>query len=401
MKGTVIKKCGSWYCVYRVGGRQRWKKGGSTKREAERTLAGIVNEVHQGTYREIKEIGFKDYAELWLKTYARTKCKATTVRSYEDIIKGHLVPYFDNYPLTSISPASVQKYVVDKLSEKKRKDRKLVPRLSPKTVNNHLVPLKAMLKHAVRWGYLKESPAMYVEKPRVEHEEMEFLTPEEARLFLKNVTPKLYPLFLTAVSTGLRRGELLALQWGDIDFANSAIHIRRALYKGLFTTPKSKRSMRRVVMTPTLARTLKRHRLESPANKLELVFANIEGKPMDGDNLVRREFLPALRRAGLRKVRFHDLRHTFATLLISQGENVKLIQSQLGHASIQTTLDRYGHLLPESHLEAGMRLDETLGMKEENGGFVRKVLENGPSDKKQEATESRNPLILFGSGDRI
>jgi integrase len=128
----------------------------------------------------------------------------------------------------------------------------------------------------------------------------------------------------------------------------------------------TKKSIRKVVMTPTLANVLKRHKLQSQPNKLDLVFVNGEAKPMDGDTLVRREFLPALRRAELRQIRFHDLRHTFATLLISQGENIKFIQSQLGHASIQTTLDRYGHCLPESHKEAGNRLDKTLGIKEES-----------------------------------
>ncbi|MFQ5736773.1 MAG: site-specific integrase [Thermodesulfobacteriota bacterium] len=198
--------------------------------------------------------------------------------------------------------------------------------------------------------------------------------------------------------TGLRRGELLALQWGDVDFANGIIHVRRSLYRGSFVSPKSKRSVRKVVMTPNLAGVLKKHKLESPGNGLDLIFSNGEGKPLDPDNLIRREFLPALRRAGLRKVRFHDLRHTFATLLISQGENVKFIQTQLGHASVQTTLDRYRHLLPETHHEAGLRLDETLAIKGHSDNFVRKVLENDPSANKKGATQSRNPLINLVAG---
>jgi integrase len=392
MKGTVVKKGCAWYCVYRVGGQQKWKKGGDTKREAEKVLAETVNDINQGTYREIQEIGFKDFSKLWLETYARTKCKASTVRSYEDVIEGHLVPYFGNVPLTSISPAKVQKYVSRKLSEKKRnKDGELVQKLSPKTVINHLVPLKEMFKHAVRWSYLRESPAQYVERPRVEREEMDFLTPEEIRLFLENVAPSYHALFLTAVLTGLRRGELLALQWGDVGFANNMIHVRRSLYKGAFVSPKSRRSLRKVLMSPALAAALKKYKLQAPPNEQDLVFANGEGKAMDPDNLIRREFLPALRRAGLRKVRFHDLRHSFATLLISQGENIKFIQSQLGHASIQTTLDRYGHLLPESHHEAGNRLDETLGIKGESTGFVRRMLEDSPRNEKGATANAVTP----------
>lgn len=364
MKGTVVKKGASYYCVYRVSGKQKWVKGGDTKRQAEKKLAEIVNDIGQGTYRELKEIGFQDFAALWIDSYAKTRCKASTLRSYEDIIKGHLIPYFANMSLIVIAPSSIQKYVSQKLAEvKKDKKGNLIPKFAAKTVNNHLVPLKEMLKHAVIWGYLKENPAQYVEKPRVEHEEMDFLTPEEIHLFLAKVTPKYHPLFLTAVLTGLRRGELLALQWGDIEFIHNLIYVRRSLYKGKFVSPKSKKSVRKVVMTTNLASVLKRHKLESQPNDLDLVFANGEGKPNDGDTLVKRQFLPALRRAGLRQIRFHDLRHTYTALLIRQGENVKFIQSQLGHASIQTTLDRYGHLLPESNREAGERLDAILGFK--------------------------------------
>lgn len=143
MKGTVVKKGRAWYCVYRVGDQQKWKKGGDTKKEAEKFLAETVNDINKGTYREIQEIGFKDFSKLWLETYARIKCKASTVRSYEDVIDGHLVPYFVNIPLTSISPAKVQQYVSRKLSGKKQnKDGELVQKLSPKTVINHLVRLR-------------------------------------------------------------------------------------------------------------------------------------------------------------------------------------------------------------------------------------------------------------------
>ncbi|MDH4227032.1 MAG: site-specific integrase [Deltaproteobacteria bacterium] len=363
MKGTVRKQNGSWYCIYRVEGRQVWKKGGSTKKEAECMLAEIMHDLNNGTYKKIEEIGFRDFAKLWVETYAKTKCKPSTLRSYEDIIKVHLELFFANTALTGITPAKVQQYVSSKLNEKiLNKDNMLVPRLSPKSINNHIVPLKEMLKHAVRWGYLKENPAEHVEKPRVEHKEMDFLSPEEIRLFLQHVRPEYYAFFLMAVLTGLRRGELLGLTWGDIEFATNTIHVRRALYKDQFITPKSKNSKRKVIMTPLLASILKEHKLKSIPNEMDLIFTKCNGKPLDPDKFVRTEFLPALRRAGLRRVRFHDLRHTFATLLISQGENVKFIQSQLGHASIQTTLDRYGHLLPEIHNEAGSKLDKVVGI---------------------------------------
>jgi integrase len=168
----------------------------------------------------------------------------------------------------------------------------------------------------------------------------------------------------------MRRGEILALQWGDVDWHESQIYVRRALYietqrrgndtKWRFTSPKSKHSVRAINMSPMLALELKRYKLAHPPGTFDLIFAKADGRPLEPSNMLRDEFFPALRRAGLRRVPFHSLRHSFTALLIAQGENIKYIQSQLGHASIQTTLDRYGHLLPATHKEAASRLDQTL-----------------------------------------
>ena len=168
----------------------------------------------------------------------------------------------------------------------------------------------------------------------------------------------------------MRRGELLGLQWGDIDWDNNVIHVRRSLFRHnkeelnggekqlwRFSTPKSKRSIRTVDLSPKLRGALELHRLGCSVSPHDLVFCTSNGEPIDANNMVNREFLPALSRAGLRRVRFHDLRHTHTALLIAQGAHVKFIQSQLGHASITTTLDRYGHLLPEARHGAGERLD--------------------------------------------
>ena len=352
MKGSVVKKGGSWFCVYRVNGKQKWVKGGVNKKQTEKKLIKIINEINDGSYKELTEANFTDFSRYWLKTYAQGKLKASTLKSYVDIIEKHLIPYFCSSKLLNISASNIQEYVSLKLSDG----------LAPKTVNNHLVPLKEMFKHAVIWGYLRDNPSQYVEKPRVEKEEMDFLTPEEIRLFLGEVNGEHYALFMTAVFTGLRRGELLALQWGDIEFRTGNIAVRRSLYKGNFTSPKSKSSVRKVVMSPALAGVLKKHKFQAMPNKHDLLFVNGVGNTIDADTLVRRQFLPALRRAGIRKIRFHDLRHSYATLLVSQGENIKFVLSQMGHSSIQTKLDRYGHLLPEKNAGGGVRLDETIGI---------------------------------------
>ena len=158
--------------------------------------------------------------------------------------------------------------------------------------------------------------------------------------------------------TGMRRGELLALQRGDIDWHGGQIHVRRALYKRRFVTPKSRKGLRAIDMAPTLAHTLQGHLLQVADARDALVFPAKRGKPLDPDNLVKREFQPALVRAGLRQIRFHDLRHTYASLLINNGENIKYIAEQMGHASVQITLDRYGHLFPNVRREAVLRLEK-------------------------------------------
>lgn len=265
-----------------------------------------------------------------------------------------------DYLLTEITAARLQRYVALRLEDAK-----------PKTVINELVPLKMMFKHAVKWGYLKVNPAEYVERPRVEQVEMEILKPNEIRLFLDNVTSKDKGFFLTAVLTGMRRGELLGLQWGDIDWQQSQINVRQALCNTTkkLISPKSKKSVRKIDMSPSLVSELKRHKLACPVSELDLVFPNSKGNPNDGDTLVKRHFHPALRRAKVKKIRFHDLRHTNVAIRIDQGQNIKYIQHQMGHASIQTTLDRYGHLIKEVNQEQAMKLDNALGFTGASNGF--------------------------------
>lgn len=382
-KGSVTKRSGSWYAVYRVAGRQKWEKAGSTKRSAERLLAKRMDEVHMDVYREPVRIVFRDFAAKWLEDYAKVSVKESTYVSYETIIRLHLNPAFGDRWLHQITAGDIQQFVSSKVSEDD---------LSSKSVVNMLVPLKEMFKHARIWGYVSRDPAELVEKPRVEQEEMDFLSPDEIRLFLNSVMPRHYGLFLTAVLTGLRRGELLALKWGDIDRNASQIVVRRSLYRGKFGSPKSKYAYRRVDMSPTLREALEEHRLVRVASELDLVFCNTEGQPLEPDNLIKRQFHTALDRAGLRRIRFHDLRHTYASLLISQGENIKYIQQQLGHSSAKTTLDRYGHLMPSRQNGAAHRLDQTVF-----GNSVRKLLENPVSEgipTKGETSEAQEPQRL-------
>src|SRR5262250_405260 len=215
-----------------------------------------------------------------------------------------------------------------------------------------------MFKHAVQWGYLDANPVQYVERPRGEDKEMDVLTPEEIRRLLDAQEEPLRTLLLAAILTGMRQGELFGLWWDDIDFAKHQIHVRRSLWHGTLGTPKSRRSRRAINMSPTLEGALRA--FKATHRRSEFVFSTERGTPIDADNFRHRVFPQALQRAGLRRVRFHDLRHTYTSLLIAQNAHPKYIQAQLGHASIQTTLDRYGHLMPQLHQAEAQKLDQLV-----------------------------------------
>jgi integrase len=165
-----------------------------------------------------------------------------------------------------------------------------------------------------------------------------------------------------SIMTGARAGELLGLKWPDIDWNPNQpqVYIQRTFNKGRFFTPKTKNSRRKIDLAPAVIRALKKWRLACPATELDLIFPNKAGSPMDSDNLTKRHFHPALKAANLPKIRFHDLRHTYASLLIEQGENIKYVQTQLGHATPTVTLNVYAHLMKPANQEAVCRLENTL-----------------------------------------
>jgi integrase len=343
----------SYVVRYRdASGKAHHETVGPSKKEAERVLAERMSEINRGVYEELRQSTFGQFAERWLEEYAKPRLKPSTLDSYQRHFDLHLLPALGRFPLAAISTGRIEELVNELLASG----------LSPKSVNNALVPLKLSLKHAVRWGYLRANPAEPVRRVPVPHQEMEALTPEQVRRLLAAADEDSWLLLLIAVFTGLRRGEILALQWGDVDWRTKQLRVRRSLWKGQFVGPKTKRSIRTVDLAPQVLAALREARPDRTPDELhaQLVFSGANGRPLDPDNMVKRRFHPALERAELPRVRFHDLRHTYASLLIAAGEHPKYVQAQLGHASIQTTLDRYGHLLPGAYSHGGERLEKTV-----------------------------------------
>ena len=172
-------------------------------------------------------------------------------------------------------------------------------------------------------------------------------------------------LFMAAVTTGLRQGELLGLKWTDIDWFNNQIHVRRTYNHFCFYDPKTKKSKRKVDVPPQMMKQFKEWKVACPSNGLDLIFPNEIGKPMSSLNMYNRKFIPAVNKANINAIRFHDLRHTYASIMIDQGENIKYVHVQLGHSSIKLTLDTYGHLMKDVNKEAANRLGNAIF--EQNG----------------------------------
>ena len=325
-----------------------------------------MGQVDDGTYREQRRVPFSKFCDKWLAE-RESRVKPTTYRFYKDIVNLHLKSYFKDRPVHQIRAEDIEAYLTFKRKEKK---------LSARTIGYHLTVLRMIFKKAIIWEYVKKNPAQYIEKPRAKKFEMQILKPEEVQVFLEHVDKDYYPFFLTAVMTGMRLGELLALRWSDINWFSQQIYVGRAVSLGKIEEPKSRHSVRKVAMAPVLAEALKKHKKALKVASLfsdeeDLIFPNAQGGLLDGRNVYHRYFIPSLKKAGLPRVRFHDLRHTYASLLIHQGENVKFIQAQLGHGSISVTLDRYGHLLPDAHNGVGERLQEAIfGTKQEESAKI-------------------------------
>src|SRR5437773_2281105 len=351
----AIRKRGKQYAIqyYDAAGRRRWETIGPNLHEARQVLAERMWERRNGKFRLNRQpITMKEFAAKWDEDYVTVqirlgRMKESSAESCRSRSRLHIVPFFGQMRLDEITLPHVREFMKALLAKE----------LSPKTVLNAMVVLKEMFKHAVQWGYLDANPAQYAERPRAEDQEMQILTPPEIRRLLDAASEPVRTLLLCAVLTGMRRGELFGLRWEDVDPERHRLFIRRALWRGRFVTPKSRRSRRTIDLAPTLRAALTKL---SSRFQGDLVFCSADGKAVDPDNFIHRDWVRVLRRAGLRRIRFHDLRHTYASLLIAQGAHPKYIQAQLGHASIQTTLDRYGHLMPEIHQAEARKLDRLV-----------------------------------------
>ena len=346
--------------------KQKWQNAvPNTRKAAEKLLAKRLQELHTNDFIEPSGLLFSDFVDKWVEKYARGQVKPGTLVDYESYFRLHLLPIFGNISLRTIKAEDIHGF----------KSAKLAEGLSAQTVKHLLRLIRQILQHAVDWNYLRENPANKVKFPSVPRYEMDCLDPEEVDAFLNALPERYQTFFEIAITTGLRMGELLAMKWCNIDWKRELYFVRESLarskggYKGGLATPKTTHSAQSVEITTNCIRLLKKHEKKQAEEKLRvgetyldqgLIFATTTGTPLNSSNIVNRQFHKGLEAAGLRRIRFHDLRHTCASLLINQGVNPKYIQRQLRHSSINTTFDRYGHLYPETSRKAKEILDKMI-----------------------------------------
>lgn len=365
---------------YDQTGVRRWKtlKAGTTKARARDELRAIEDMVSRGVYLPARKVPtFEEVRKQWLE-YKKPNLRETTCEVYEINAKHHLKE-LDGLRVTQITPAVVEKFIatmqkkhklIRRKGSKKKGDE--VPyafsekKISSETVKKVIALLHQVMAYAVRHRLIDHNPVRDAERPRSQGKEGHkkqtmILNPEQIRAFLDKVEDQKYrTLFLTAIMTGARQGEILGLKWSDVDFQKKQVHINRTFNHGRFFAPKTEGSARRIDLSPMVLRELAAWKLKSGGREEDMVFPNEQGQPLNYSNMVQRYFLKALKDAELPRVRFHDLRHSYASLLLSQGENIKYIQNQLGHSSPMVTLNIYSHLLKDSNQEAACRLENAI-----------------------------------------
>jgi len=337
---------------------------------------------------------FRVYAGAWLAGCEARGLKHTTYRSYAVILKIHLLPAFGDLPLRQIDRKAVRALALAKRQAG----------ASLNSVRLILVTLSSIFSSAIEDGLVQHNPALrpgrfiklrgrqYDVNPLSHAEEVAFLEAVQAH------APLYYPFFLFLLRAGCRLGEAIALRPGDLDFRGRFIEVRRNFTNGRLTTPKNGK-MRRVDMSKGLCRVLKEHlttlELEAAAKgmiKPEWVFPNKHGGILDADNLRHRVFYRVLEAAGLRRVRIHDLRHSFASRLIANRESLAYVRDQMGHSSIQVTVDLYGHLVPGANKQAVDRLDEPYTPDARLAGEHQRL------DARDDVGDVGDELVTTGAG---
>ena len=356
-----------------------------TKKEAEVELAKFVTEVQNGLVIDGKSLKFYEFTEIWKRDYGSKELAPSTYKRYCRMLETRLLPYFGHFYINKIKPTDIMKFydLLEKDTQLVRKQgnngAKTKKPLSGKTILEHHRLLRAMLHKAVYWQLIVANPAERVQPPKARKPKRKSYDDEQTKILLENLELlssediKYKVAIILTVFTGVRLGELMGLEWQDVDFKNGIISINRSSQyladMGVFTkVPKTESSIREIAIPEFIISLLEEYKLWYEEQKSiygelwtnsDRLFVQADGKPMH-PSTISKWFVKYVGQIGLPVINFHGLRHTNASLLVAQNVDIAVISARLGHAQISTTLDFYVHPLLSHNRKAGYALENLL-----------------------------------------
>jgi integrase len=362
-EGSIYqRKDGRWVASMSLEHRKRKYFYGDTRREVQEKLKIALREQQQGTLVTARQQTVKQFLERWVEEVYKPTVKLVSYVDARSIINHHLIPAFGHVSLQKLTPEMIHAVYRQKLDEG----------LKPATIGCIHKFLCRALEDAVKFGLVARNVSKLVTLPRIERYEAQALTLEQAEKLLEAARGmSIETLLLLALTTGMRRGELLALRWVDVDFVGGTVFVHRTVarvgnYGLVENEPKTKSSRRRIVLPSVAIEALRKHQSQQEQLKMAagdswhdkgIVFSSASGGFIE-PVLLLRWFDRLLTQAALPRIRFHDLRHSAATILLATGVNPKEVQERLGHSSIVMTMDVYGHVIPSMHHEAANKIDD-------------------------------------------
>lgn len=346
-----------------------------SKREAEKELAKMVTEIEKGQFVEPTKLTFADFVERWIEDYAKRNLAPKTLHRYIQILQSRILPVLGHIKVEQIKPVHLLEFYSNLTEEGIRLDGK-AGKLSDTTIQYHHRVLSSIFQSAVQWQVIYNNPCSRVKPPKVKKRQSACYNEQQTADLLRaleNEPLKYKVIVILALSTGLRRGELMGLEWSDINFKSNTLEVKRTSQYvpgiGVITKePKTETSKRVISIPESVMSLLKKYKSEQAKERLEVgdlwqgsdrLFTTWDGRPMHPDT-ISGWFPELLNRNGLPRIPFHGLRHTAATLLIGQGVHAKTISSRLGHSSISTTMNIYGHALRSADREAADKIDSII-----------------------------------------
>lgn len=356
-----------------------------TKKDAEVELAKFVTEVQNGLVIDGKSLKFSEFTEIWKRDYGSKELAPSTYKRYCRMLETRLLPYFGHFYINKIKPTDIMKFydLLEKDTQLVRKKgnngSKTKKPLSGKTILEHHRLLRAMLHKAVYWQLIVANPAERVQPPKARKPKRKSYDDEQTKILLENLEllssedTKYKVAIILTVFTGVRLGELMGLEWQDVDFKNGIISINRSSQylsdMGVFTkVPKTESSIREIAIPEFIISLLEEYKLWYEEQKSvygelwtnsDRLFVQADGKPMH-PSTISKWFVKFVGQIGLPVINFHGLRHTNASLLVAQNIDIAVISARLGHAQISTTLDFYVHPLLSHNRKAGYALENLL-----------------------------------------